>query len=111
MGNVREVSSYSVTKGFFLVTKGFFLVSAHSLCHCEHLEGAWQSPFSPAPPRLLRRFAPRNDKTEASLRAPICRGVAISLAKFPNTKIQVPNADFFQHIPDKARTNPFKMKK
>ena len=27
MGNVREVSSYSVTRGFFLVTKGFFLVT------------------------------------------------------------------------------------
>ena len=30
MGNVREVSSYSVTRGFFLVTKGFFLVARMS---------------------------------------------------------------------------------
>ena len=27
MGNVREVSSYSVTRGVFLVTKGFFSVA------------------------------------------------------------------------------------
>jgi len=37
-GNVGEVSSYVVAKGFFLVAEGFFLVTRRSICHCERNE-------------------------------------------------------------------------
>jgi endonuclease-3 len=33
---------------------------------CEHLKGAWQSPPT-TPPRLFRRYAPRNDKETSRL--------------------------------------------
>jgi hypothetical protein len=41
----------------------FAIVDNNISCHCEpRLVGAWQSHSPPSPPRLLRRYSPRNDE-------------------------------------------------
>jgi hypothetical protein len=59
---VVELDDYSGSDR--LVTLYLFVILGNNLpCHCEpRLVGARQSPSPPSPPRLLRRYAPRNDE-------------------------------------------------